>query len=100
MLHWLLFKITFTVLYAQFCMSQKRICYLVVALYVANGFHDLLLLVFDFFWVEHILHVPPQEVLNSNAPLIFNGLLVKRFDVQIFSHLQKPVCTKFVYIEL
>lgn len=49
MLHWLLFKIAFTVLYAQFCMSQKRICCLVVSLYVVGALHNLLWLVFDFF---------------------------------------------------
>ena len=96
MLHWLPFKITFTVLYVQFCMSQKRICCLVASQYVVNGFHDLLWLVFGFFEYNISFMYPRKKYLRAMSALICNGLFVKKFVVQIFPHLQKPVCTKLV----
>lgn len=46
MLHWLLFKITSTLTYAQFCASQQRICCLsgnlVISPYAVRALHDSL----------------------------------------------------------
>jgi hypothetical protein len=46
MLQWLLFKITSIILYAQFCVSQKRICCLsdkfTISPYAVSGLYDSL----------------------------------------------------------